>query len=79
MLRVMTKMSDRIRDGRKALKLTQEDLARAADLGSQTIWRLEHDEGESLTSSVEKVARALGVTVDYLLHGNEAPRERAAS
>lgn len=64
----MSTMGDRIHARRKELRLSQEKLAVMAGLGSQTIWRLEHN-SDSKKSSIEAVAKALDVSVEFLLCG----------
>lgn len=68
-------MGHRIFHRRTELGLTQAELAHRSGLGSQTIWRMEHDEGEHKASSVEAIATILGVTTDFLIRGDASARK----
>ncbi len=59
----------RIRERRKELNLTQEQLARALGLTPQHISVIEQDKRAPSLSSLAKLAEELGVTVDYLITG----------
>jgi transcriptional regulator with XRE-family HTH domain len=61
----------RIRLKREALKLTQEQLAKASGLTSQYISIIEQDKRSPSLSSLAKLADELGVSIDYLVTGKE--------
>ena len=58
---VVVKIGDRLRDLRVLRALTQEELAEKADVGTNTVARLERDESEPHMSTLRKLARALEV------------------
>jgi transcriptional regulator with XRE-family HTH domain len=58
---VVVKIGDRLRDLRVRRALTQEELADKADVGTNTVARLERNESEPHMSTLRKLARALGV------------------
>ena len=58
---VVVKIGDRLRDLRVRRALTQEELAEKADVGSNTVARLERNESQPHMSTLRKLARALGV------------------
>jgi transcriptional regulator with XRE-family HTH domain len=64
-------LGKRIRDRRKALGLTQQQLAEALGLTPQHISAIEQDKRTSSLPSLVRLAEELGVTVDYLLTGKE--------
>lgn len=61
----------RLRQKREALKLTQEQLAKASGLTSQYISIIEQDKRSPSLSSLAKLANELGVSIDYLVTGKE--------
>ena len=61
----------RIKERRKALNLTQLDLARALGLTPQHISVIEQDKRAPSLTSLAKLAEELGVTTDYLITGKE--------
>ncbi len=61
----------RIRVLRKKRGMTQEELAKAAGLGTSTIRDYEHDRREPALSSAFSLADALDVKVDSLRHKEE--------
>jgi transcriptional regulator with XRE-family HTH domain len=63
----------RLRLKREALKLTQEQLAKASGLTSQYISIIEQDKRSPSLSSLAKLADELGVSTDYLVTGKEGP------
>ncbi len=65
-------LGKRIRARRETLELTQEQLARATGLSPQYISLIEQDKRVPSVSSLARFAEELGVTVDYLITGNEA-------
>jgi transcriptional regulator with XRE-family HTH domain len=58
---VVVKIGDRLRDLRVRRALTQEELADRANVGSNTVARLERNESEPHMSTLRKLARALDV------------------
>ncbi len=67
-------LSDRVLISRKAKKLSQAELARKAGLSQATISDIERGRNQS-TTEVKTLAKALGVTTDYLLTGKESEYE----
>ncbi|VTR90834.1 xre family transcriptional regulator : Helix-turn-helix domain protein OS=Streptomyces albulus GN=DC74_2630 PE=4 SV=1: HTH_31 [Gemmata massiliana] len=55
--------ADRLKAIRKRAKMTQEGLARAANLSLSTIAKLEQGEGDPTWNTVRALARALSVSV----------------
>ena len=60
-----------MRERRKELNLTQEDLARALGFTPQHISVIEQDKRGPSLPSLAKLAEELGVTIDYLVTGKE--------
>ena len=58
---VVVKIGNRLRDLRVRRALTQEELADKADVGTNTVARLERNESEPHMSTLRKLALALGV------------------
>ncbi len=65
-------LGQRIRNRRRELKLTQQQLAKALDLTSQHISAIERDKRAPSLASLAKMAEELGVSVDYLIAGRES-------
>ncbi len=66
-------IGDRVKRERLAKGLTQQGLANLiGDLSFQNIGNLEQGKIKSSPSYINKLAKVLGVTVDYLMHGEEA-------
>ena len=61
----------RIRKRRQELELTQQELAQALGLTSQHISAIEQDKRTPSLSSLSKLAQELGVTVDFLVKGEQ--------
>ena len=61
----------RIRERRKELNLTQEDLAKALGFTPQHISVVEQDKRGPSLLSLARLAEELGVTIDYLITGKE--------
>jgi len=70
-------MQVRLREWRQRRLLSQEELAKKADVGVTTIVRIEGGMGARL-STLRKLANALGVTADQLLGEDEPGNARAA-
>lgn len=66
---------ERLRELRKAAGMTQEGLARAADLTTATVYKLEaNPDQDPAWSTVGKLAKALGVSVAaFVSDGATAP------
>ena len=62
-------LGERIRKRRQLMKLTQQELGKALGLTSQHISALEQDKRTPSLASLAKIAKELGVSVDYLLTG----------
>ena len=62
-------LSNNIRRLREAKGLSQEKLARLADVANNTLIKMESGENQNPTlNSLKKVAKALGVSVDDLIN-----------
>ncbi len=64
---VVVKIGDRLRDLRVRRALTQEELAQKADVGTNTVARLERNETEPHMSTLRKLAQALDVDPSELV------------
>jgi len=64
-------LGERIRKRRQLMKLTQQELGKALSLTSQHISAIEQDKRTPSLASLAKIAEELGVSVDYLLTGQE--------
>ena len=64
-------LGQRIKQRREALKLTQEQLAKASGLTSQYVSIIEQDKRSPALSALTKLANELGVSIDYLATGKE--------
>ena len=62
-------MGRRIRERRKTLRLSQEELAERANISKQTVSRAENAQRELGAGNLIKIAQALDVSSDYLLTG----------
>jgi len=67
----MMSLGRRIRERRKALGLTQQELATALGLTPQHISVIEQDKRAPALASLARMAEELGVTVDFLVKGKE--------
>jgi transcriptional regulator with XRE-family HTH domain len=65
-------LGGRIRKRRQVMKLTQQELGKALDLTPQHISAIEQDKRTPSLASLAKIAEELGVSVDYLLTGQES-------
>ena len=68
-LLVVVKIGDRLRDLRVRRALTQEELAGKANVGANTVARLERNETEPHMSTLRKLATALDVDPAELVKG----------
>lgn len=67
---IVTDVGSRIRMARRVAGLLQEQLAEKAGIDQATVSRWEHrDEVPDRAGSLLAIARALGVSVDWLLTG----------
>lgn len=60
-------LGKRIREERLKLNLTQEQLAESIDVSNSYIGQIERGERSLTLETLIKIAKRLGVTVDYLL------------
>jgi len=60
-------LGQRIREERTKYRLTQEQLAEAAQVNESYIGQVERGEKNPSLETVVNIANSLGVTVDYLL------------
>ena len=64
-------LGQRIRERRKNLGVTQEELARALSVTPQHISAIEKDKRVPSLSFVTRMAKELGVSIDYLVSGKK--------
>ena len=64
---ILVKFGNRVRDKRAALKLSQEELAELAGVHRTYIGMIERAEKNITLSNIERIARALSVSLDQLL------------
>lgn len=62
-------LGERVKKERKRLNLTQEQLGEVADVTSAYIGQIERNERTPSLKRLKKVAKQLGVSVDYLIVG----------
>ncbi|WP_019136122.1 helix-turn-helix domain-containing protein [Cellulomonas massiliensis] len=74
----MSPLSRRIREARERAGLSQSGLARAADVHQSYISHVERGTRALGPDALERVARALGVSVEYLHEGVDAPGYKQA-
>ncbi len=67
----VVKIGHRLRDLRVRRALTQEELAEKANVGTNTVARLERNETEPHMSTLRKLARALDAEPEELVKGGE--------
>jgi transcriptional regulator with XRE-family HTH domain len=63
----------RIRDARKNLQLTQDDLARRVGTDARTIWRWENEKTDPSGDMLLKLSDELNVTTDFLMGRSDDP------
>jgi len=66
-----------LRELRQRRAMTQEELGKAAGVGSITILRIELEKQRARLSTIRKLARALGVTPEDLMGPPEEGKEAA--
>ena len=72
-------IGERVKTARERLDMSQSELARQAGLTSGYINQIESGiRGNPGTDAIAKLSIALGVSVDYLVHGIIGPLERLA-
>lgn len=59
-------VGERLRYWRERRALSQRELAEAAGMGQNTIWRTESGEATPHPATLRKLAQALGIRVDQL-------------
>ena len=65
----MSNLSQNLRKFRKAKKLSQEKLARLADVANNTIIKIEAGKNQNPTlDTLNKIAKALEISVDELIN-----------
>lgn len=62
-------MGKRIRETRERRSWGQAELARAAGIRANTLWKIEHGQERPRPSTVRRIAEVLGVDVALLLGG----------
>jgi transcriptional regulator with XRE-family HTH domain len=68
-------LAENIRRLRKKKGLSQEKLARLADISNNTLIKIEQEVAKEPTiTTVTKIASALGVSIDELVKGNKNNR-----
>ena len=65
-------IGEQVRERRRDLGLSQERLARNADVSLPTISRLERGSGVPKVALLRRIARALGVSLSSLVDDEEA-------
>ena len=65
------RLGKRIKEGRRALELTQRQLADSLGVTPQHISAIEQDKRAPSLPSLARIAEELGVTVDFLVTGQE--------
>jgi len=64
---ILVKFGNRVRDKRTALRLSQEGLAEIAGVHRTYIGMIERAEKNITLSNIEKIAKALGVSIQQLI------------
>ncbi len=65
----MKTIGSKIKALRKAKEMTQEELARRADIPYATLLKIENDSVKNPTvNTIQKLAEALGVSIDKLVN-----------
>ncbi|NIA13430.1 MAG: helix-turn-helix domain-containing protein [Nitrospiraceae bacterium] len=71
----LQRLGGRVRARREKLGLKQQDVANALDLSPQAVSKWERGENAPDVTVLHPLARLLGVSVDWLLAGNEEGRD----
>lgn len=69
---------NRLHDARVRAGMSQAALARAVDVSTVTIWRWETQGMLPSGSHAAALAKALGISLDWLLSTVDTPEDRAA-
>jgi transcriptional regulator with XRE-family HTH domain len=70
-------LAENIRRLRKKMGLSQEKLARLADISNNTLIKIEQEVAKEPTiTTVTKIASALGVSIDELVKGSKNNEKR---
>lgn len=74
-------VGERIKQIRVSKKMTREELAETADISSSFLYEIETGKKGLSAYTLDSLARALGLTADYILHGDmrDAELESAVS
>lgn len=72
-------VGERIREAREKAGKTQAELCEEAELNQPTLWRYEHDKILPGIDALAKIARALGVRMEWLTTGDRPVSERRAA
>ena len=64
-------LGQRVKESREKLKITQQELAQALGVTPQHISAIEQDKRALSLALLPKLANELGVSIDYLVSGNE--------
>lgn len=67
----MNNIGDRIKQKRKELGFTQAELGEKLNITDRAVSKWEQGEGDPNLSIIPDIAKALGVSLDYLLLGKE--------
>ena len=70
----MSAIGDRLRQARKARRVSQLELAGRTGVAHSTVVRIERGQSNPTIETVEKVAEALGVDPKWLAFGDEPER-----
>lgn len=70
-LPTMSELADRIREARERAGMNQSELARKLGVSPQTVQQWEKGGGMRGTGRAAEVAKALGVTVNWLMFGED--------
>jgi transcriptional regulator with XRE-family HTH domain len=68
-------VGDRVVHGRKALGMTQLELAAAAGIRPETVSRIEGNKNDASLASLHKLCPILGFTLDELVHGKKGKKQ----
>ena len=77
-LQVKYRMLNQLIEGRRALHLTQKDLAEKAGLGQAEVSKIEHGRKSPTLDTYSRLAAALGLEVPRLTRARSTHRRRAA-
>ena len=72
-LRIMALQPDRLKQRRRALRLSQEQLAELTGVNQPQVSRWELGENDITGTTLTALARALGTTADWLLGLSDSP------